>query len=430
MHNKEYALKLVQDKLNGLNNYSYSQIGSLTGYKKLQIIRFSKLLNKKDIDSILVHGLTNKPSNNSPSDKEIEFIKNFKNKYPVISITQFQDIYHEDVIWKPNMVKIVKENNLKVRSYSFYESLYEKFHWIKPIAHRCFNKDYDSHPLREPSPQRGILIMIDGTPHDWFQNGRKSSLHLAIDDATGEALCGWFMPTECLEGYVHMLEILVTKYGIPENLYCDKHTILISPIDGNLTNFGHMCEDLGINIIAANTPQAKGKVEKWNNTIQNRLINDIKRYGIKSIDELNIFFNDFYCNYLNEKYAYEPKENETAFVSLDSTDLSNILCIRDKRTILSGNMFSWRNNYYQILEQDNSIKLIYKGTEIHVFENVLTRKVKVKYYNIFYETKKIEGHRQDPEKREQMRIDNQKQLEQVLKERDERLKARANKVSS
>ena len=272
--------------------------------------------------------------------------------------------------------------------------------------------------------------MIDGTPHDWFQNDRKLSLHLAIDNATGETLCDWFMPTECLEGYVHMLKILVTKHGIPENIYCDKHTILINPKDGELTNFGHMCEDLGINIIAANTPQAKGKVEKWNNTIQNRLINDIKRYGIKSIDELNIFFNDFYCNYLNEKYAYEPKENETAFVSLGNTDLSNILCIRDKRMILSGNMFSWRNNYYQILDQDNSIKLIYKGTVIQVFENVLTKKVKVEYYNIFYETKKIEGHKQDPIKREQMRIDNQKQLEQVLKERDERLKARANKVSS
>ena len=206
MHNKEYALKLVQEKLNGNNSYSYSQIGILTGYTKLQIINFSKLLKEKDIDSILVHGLTNKPSNNSPSPKEIEYIRNFKKQYPI----------------------------------------------------------------REPSPRRGILIMIDGTPHDWFQNGRKSSLHLAIDDATGEALCGWFMPTECLEGYVRLLEILVTKYGIPENIYCDKHTILISPIDGNLTNFGHMCEDLGINIIAANTPQAKGKVEKWNNTIQNR----------------------------------------------------------------------------------------------------------------------------------------------------------------
>ena len=180
----------------------------------------------------------------------------------------------------------------------------------------------------------------------------------------------------------------------------------------------------------ANTPQAKGKVEKWNNTIQNRLINDIKRYNIKSIDELNIFFNDYYCNYLNQKYAYEPKEKDTAFVPLDNIDLSNILCIRDTRTILNGNMISWNNNYYQVLDKDNSIKQIYKGTEIKVFENVLTKVVRIKYYNNFYETKQIEGHRQDQIKREQIRIDNQKQLEQVLRERDERLKARANKVSS
>ena len=430
MHNKEYALKLVQDKINCLNNYSYSQISTLTGYTKMQLIRFSKELNKKNIDSILVHGLTNKPSNNSPSAKEIEFIKNFKKQYPVISIQQFMDIYHEDVIWNHKMITIIKENNLKIRSYSFYESLYERFKWIKPIKHNSFKKEYESHPLREPSPRRGILIMIDGTPHDWFQNGRKSSLHLAIDDATGEALCGWFMPTECLEGYVRMLKILVTKYGIPENIYSDRHTILINPKDGELTNFGHMCEDLGINIIAANTPQAKGKVEKWNNTIQNRLINDIKRYNIKSVDELNKFFNDYYCNYLNQKYAYEPKEEDTAFIPLDDTDLSNILCIRSARTILNGNMISWNNNYYQILDKDNSIKQIFKGTKIEVYENVLNKIVRVKYHNVFYETKQIEGHRKDPVKREQMRIDNQKQLEQVLKQRDERLKARANEVSS
>ena len=422
MHNKEYALKLVQDKMNGLNNYSYSQISSLTGFSKRHLIRLSQLISKKDIDSVLVHGLINKPSNNSPSSKEIEFIRNFKNQYPLISISQFQDIYHEDIIWNSKMSKIVKDNNLKVRSYSFFENLYRKEGWKSPVKHKSFNKDYETHPLREPSPKRGILIMIDGTPHDWFQNGKKFSLHLAIDDATGECLCGWFMPTECLEGYVHMLEILVTKYGIPENIYCDKHTILISPIDGNLTQFGMMCEDLGINIIAANTPQAKGKVEKWNNTIQNRLVNDIKRFNIKSIDDLNIFFNDYYCNYLNQKYAYEPKEEETSFVPLDDIDLSNILCIRDKRIILSGNMISWNNNYYQILDKDCSIKQIYKGTEIQVFENVLTKIIRVKYYGIFYDTKQIEGHRQDPVKREQLRIDNQKQLEQVLKERDERVK--------
>ena len=145
MHNKEYALKLVQDKINGLNNYSYSQIGILTGYSKVQLIYFSKELNKKDIDSILVHGLTNKPSNNSPSAKEIEFIKNFKNKYPIISIQQFMDIYHEDVIWNSKMITIIKENNLRIRSYSFFESLYKKFKWIISIKLKCFNKEYKLH---------------------------------------------------------------------------------------------------------------------------------------------------------------------------------------------------------------------------------------------------------------------------------------------
>ena len=109
MHNKAYALKLVQEKQNGFNNYSYSQIANLTGYTKLQIIRFSNLLKEKDIDSLLVHGLTDKPSNNSPSSKEIEFIKNFKeSKYPVISIQQFMDIYHEDVVWNVKMSTILK----------------------------------------------------------------------------------------------------------------------------------------------------------------------------------------------------------------------------------------------------------------------------------------------------------------------------------
>ena len=131
-----------------------------------------------------------------------------------------------------------------------------------------------------------------------------------------------------------------------------------------------------------------------------------------------------------QKYAYEPKEEDSAFVPLDNIDLSNILCIRDKRTMLSGNVISWKNNYYQILDKDDSVKHIFKGTEVEVYQNVLTKIVKVKYYNNFYETKQIEGHKQDPIKREQLRIDNQKQLEQVLKERDERLKARANKVSS
>ena len=422
MHNKEYALKLVKNKINGDNKFSYSQIGMMTGYTKRQIIRMTKKINKKDIDSILIHGLFGKPSNNSPSSKEIEFIKNFKKQYPVISIQQFMDIYHEDVIFNPKKKKTVEKYSLKKRSYSFYENLYEKNGWLKPIKHRVPNKNENIHSIREPMSNRGTLIQIDGTPFDWFANGKMHSLHLAVDDATDEVLAGWFLPTECLEGYIKMLEILLTKHGIPENFYSDRHTILISSIDGNLTQFGEMCKDLGINIIAALSPQAKGKVEEKNNVIQNRLPNDIKRFNIKTYEELNIWFNDFYIDYLNKKFSYPPKEKETFFVPLRNTDLSNILCTREERKILNGNVISYKNSYYKILDEENKNKIIYKGTTVKVYENVLTKVIKIKYRNKFYNTQLVPGHRVDPEKRKQIKIENQKILEQVLKERDKRLK--------
>lgn len=419
--NKKYALKLVKDKIDGINSFSYSQIAKMSGYTKMQIIRFSKQLNIKDIDSLLVHGLVDKPSNNSPTSKEIAFIKNFKNQYPVISISQFQDIYHEDILFNNKMKQIVKDNNLKIRSYSFFENLYKKENWISPINHKSFNKSYEMHSLREPSPRRGILVMIDGTPHDWFGNGKKFSLHLAIDDATGEILCGWFMPNECLEGYVKLLELLITKHGIPEIIYSDRHLILISP-NGNLTQFGMMCEDLGIQQIAAQSPEAKGKIERMNQTIQNRLLVDIKRFNIKTYDELNKWFNSYYIKYINKKFAYKPKEDDSSFIHINKEQLEYILCIREERTILNGNVFSYDGSYYKVIDH-NEIKQIFKGTKVIVFKNVLNHNVYVKYYNRFYNVEKVPDKISLSEKRKITKIENQKILEQVLRERDERIKA-------
>lgn len=420
MHNKKYALKLVHDKLNGLNNYSYSKIAILSGYKKLQIVRFANLLKEKDIDLILTHGLSGKQSNNSPSKKEILFIKSFKNQYPVISISQFRDIYHEDIIYNPKMKKVVEENNLKKRSYSFFEYLYKKEGWISPIKHKEFTKNYISHPLREPTSKRGTLIMIDGTPHDWFGNGKKFSLHLALDDATGEILCGYFMPTECLEGYANLLYLLITKHGIPENIYSDRHTILIAIKEGELTQFGYICEDLGINQIAALTPEAKGKIERMNKTIQNRLLNDINRHNISTYTELNEWFNSYYIKYLNHKFAYKPKEKEKAFVKLGNTNLDYILCTRYERKILDGCVVSYNGHYYKVITNNNELKHIFKGSVVTVYENILNHKIFVKYYNKFYNTEIIPDKITASSKAKITRVENQKKLDQVLKYIEER----------
>ena len=187
-------------------------------------------------------------------------------------------------------------------------------------------------------PRRGMLIMTDGTPHDWFGNGIKFSLHMTLDDATGEILSGWFTPTETQLGFCYAFKIMCIKHGIPQVIYGDRTSILWNQKDGELTQVGRMLEELGIELIYANSSEAKGKIEKMNFTIQNRLLNDIKRFNIKTYEELNKWFNDFYIDYINKKFSYKPKEEETEFIPLGNTDLTKIMCIKEERIILNGNM--------------------------------------------------------------------------------------------
>ena len=100
--------------------------------------------------------------------------------------------------------------------------------------------------------------MTDGTPHDWFQNGNTASLHMTLDDDTDKILSGYFMPTECQLGYCHAFKLMLEKNGIPQAIYSDRTTILWDPKDGELTQVGRMLDELGIELIYANTAEAKG----------------------------------------------------------------------------------------------------------------------------------------------------------------------------
>jgi len=412
--NKRYALELLKAKINGERIMAYEHIGALTGYSEKQLRRFVNEIEDRGIEAMLVNGNTGKPSNRSAGSAEVQYILNFKKQYPNISIAQFMDFYHEDVIF--NVVKSddVSKYGLKVRSYSFFKSLYKKNRIKSPRRHRCF-KGENAHPLREPSDRRGVLVVIDGTPYDWLGSGQNYSLHMAIDDATGDVLAGWFCPTECLVGYCHMLKILVTKHGIPENIYSDKHTILKNPTEGYLTQFGRMCEELGINMIFAHTPQARGKIERMNGTIQGRLLNDIKRKDITTYEQLNSFFNNQYAGYLNKKFAYEPKEKETEFVTLDKNfDLSNIICLKAERKILDGCAFATQYKYYQLIDDQGEIVKPRKGVAITVHIDVFDGTVRANYKGTVYNTKLVYVHKKAPLKKQQI-IENQKQLNQYLK---------------
>ena len=411
---------MLKQKINDERKITYKEISHLTGYTKQHLIRLSGQTEEKDIDSLLVHGNVGHVSHNSAPIEEVNYIVQFKKKYPEISIAQFQDVYHEDIIWNKSFRKDVSKYKLKVRSYYFYEMLFRKQGWKSTIKHKCFNQLSESHPLRDASKRRGILIIIDGTPLDWFSNDRKQSLHLAIDDATGQILAGWFMATECLIGYCHLLKLIITKHGIPENFYSDRYSVFYNEEDKQLTQFGRMCKQLGINMIFANTPQAKGKVEKWNATIQNRLLVDIKRFNIQDVDHLNKWFNSFYMKYLNRKFSYDPKEKEKEFVPLDKhTDLSLIFCRKEERKILSGNCIMYGKYYYQIINKDGYNYPMFKGTAVKVLIDIFNNDlVRIEYRNKIFNTYKLHNQMTANEKRRLTIIQNKKDLEAALAKRD------------
>ena len=325
------------------------------------------------------------------------------------------DIYHEDVVWK--LTEDVLKYNLKIRSYSFFQSLYHKYNWVIPRPRKSFNKKSEKHSLRDPKPRRGILIIIDGTPHDWFQNGLKQSLHLAIDDATGEFLAGWFMETECLVGYAHLLYLILTKHGIPVSFYSDQYAVFKSPTDKNLTTFGRICHELGIEMIFASSPEARGKVEKGNDTIQQRILNDIKRFNIQSVDELNVWFNEKYCDYLNKKFSYEPKEDISEFIPLTDdfikNELDGLFVAKIQRKILNGNSISINNNYYVPVDNENNPVPFYKGSSVEAWENIFDNSIKIFKNGVLYNTKKIEGHYKN-QILQQLKVNNKKELNAAL----------------
>lgn len=261
MKDKAKALQLlIEREKNPM--ITYEQISKETGYERKQLSRLAKELKQKDMESVLTHGNAGRKPVTTASDQEVSYLRVMKETYPSITIAQFRDIFIEDIIQNPDMKDVVEEYGLKARSVSWFRQLFLSEGWKSPASKAIRqNGTHVTHPVRQPRAHRGELVQIDGTPYDWFGDGRKYVLHLAIDDATSEVLAGWFMPTECTRGYARMMRELLDHYGIPESLYSDKDSVFRSVKSGGPSQFAEMIQTLKIEMIFANSPQAKGRVK-------------------------------------------------------------------------------------------------------------------------------------------------------------------------
>ena len=161
----------------------------------------------------------------------------------------------------------------------------------------------------------GELVQIDGTPYDWFNDGRDYVLHLAVDDASTRVLAGYFMPEECARGYARMMK-LVLRITVFRKLCTRINSQYFAALrQVHRHSLARMMDKLGITMIFANSSQAKGRVERYNGTAQMRLPNDLIRWKMphNCYDFLNDRFNRKYRLYLNMKFSYPVKDPNDLF---------------------------------------------------------------------------------------------------------------------
>ena len=208
--------------------------------------------------------------------------------------------------------------------------------------------------MRERRACFGELVQIDGSDHDWFE-GRspRCTLLVFVDDATGKLVELWFVPHESFFGYCEAARHYFERYGKPHAFYSDKHGVFhlnnpkVTPGDG-LTDFGRAMQELGIRIICANTPQAKGRVERANQTLQDRLTKELRLHGISTPEEANLWLPEFIQQY-NQRFATQPRSNLDFHSPLSpSEQLDLILCRKTTRTLSKNLTFQYSKTIYQI----------------------------------------------------------------------------------
>ncbi|GHT81054.1 hypothetical protein FACS1894125_1050 [Actinomycetota bacterium] len=246
----------------------------------------------------------------------------------------------------------------------------------------------DIHPVRYKRENLGELIQLDASIHDWLETDSKITLHLAIDDATSAILATYFDKEETLWGYHNVFYQILINYGIPNIFYTDKRTVFeyksSKRDEDTFTQFSRACSEVGVKIITTSVAQAKGRVERSFRTHQSRLINEMCKAGIKTIDAAN----ESPVNYIkrhNAKFAKGIAKDKTVFRKRPRLDqINKLLSVQHNRTILNGNVVSIGKKQYLPMKNDKIVKLLpnLKVTVIRTFDRQLLLFDRKEYYRL------------------------------------------------
>jgi transposase len=311
------------------------EAGKKIGVSYRQAKRIKRALRVKGIKGIL-HGNTGRTPWNRTADwirqKVLEFSKEL--------YRDFNDTHFTEKLSEDQEIELSRETVRKLRRKAGIEP--KRRH--RAPGHR---------KRRERKAQEGAMVLWDGSPHHWLGPDQPACcLMAAIDDATGKVLVARFFPFEGSSGYLWLLREVVKRYGIPLVMYHDRHGSLHRndshwSLEEQLagrqepTQVGLALEALGIESIAALSPQAKGRIERLFGTLQDRLIAELGLQGVQIVEAANRFLKTFIPRF-NRRFAVCPRESEKAWRKVPpELDLDRMISFR----------------YRSVVGNDNSVRI-------------------------------------------------------------------------
>lgn len=226
---------------------------------------------------------------------------------------------------------------------------------------------------RVPKPMRGMMLHQDASTHEWVE-GQIWDLVVTMDDATNEIYSMFFCRQEGTASSFRGLSETFRLMGLPSSLYTDRGSHYFytpkageKPSRQRLTQVGRALEQLGIEHIPADSPQARGRSERVFRTLQDRLPKELKLRGIATMEAANNFLRGCYMARHNARFAHEPELAESAFTPLGTIQIDEILCIQEERVVANDNTISYKGQTLQLAASRYRMHFVRCKVKIHEY---------------------------------------------------------------
>ncbi|MEK7316990.1 MAG: ISNCY family transposase [Candidatus Eisenbacteria bacterium] len=338
---QERAMKVHDVVLRAMaGELSWIQAADLLGVSPRSMRRWRERMARRGLDAIVDR--RRRPSPRRAPGRVVTWVlRRYKGRYRGFNVRHFHAV-------------LVREHGFKY-SYSFVKQVLQGAGLVKRLRPR------GRHRLRrEPRALFGEMLHIDGSLHRWLAlcPEERFSLIAVVDDATKQLLYAKLVDAEGTVPIFEALRAVFSRYGLPQALYSDRASwaartpVKDEPVDKTRpTQVGRALKRLGVEHILAYSPQARGRSERVNRTLQDRLVNELRLEGVRSIEGANRYLAERFLPAYNAEFGRAPADPASAFVSVGGADLEQILCFEEERVVQRDNTVGCDGVWLQVPKQ-------------------------------------------------------------------------------